>query len=458
MPVNPTILRAYDIRGIFGESLNVSDALALSRAFAVDLLSRGGKTVCVAHDVRLSSPELEAAVVQGLLSSGLDVTCVGMGPSPMLYFAQKFLETDAGLMITGSHNPGEYNGIKICLKTGPYFGDDIQNLGVIANEERFVDGQGQLTEVSVIDDYVAFLMQDFNKYYKGGKPLNVVWDPSNGASCPIVEKLIQFLPGKHIIINGHPDGTFPAHHPDPCVLENMQQLAETVVKNGFDLGIGFDGDGDRIGVVDGKGRMLMGDQLLAFYGEELAKTHPSAVVLADVKSSKALFDRLALLGLKGQLTRTGHSYIKSCMKALNCPLAGEMSGHMFFADRYYGYDDGLYAAVRLLGPLSLKSETLSDWMDAYPQTHIIPEKWHACADEKKFDCIDAIKQTLKDENTDFVDVDGIRVTTPDGWWLIRASNTQAVIVSRAESDTAAGLALLLKDIARHLEKQGVKAV
>jgi phosphomannomutase len=454
--IDPSIFRAYDIRGIFGQTLNVEDAYAIARAFAGDLLNRGGKTVCVAYDVRLSSPALEEAVVQGLLASGVDVTRVGMGPSPMLYYAQKHLETDAGLMITGSHNPGEYNGIKICLKSGPYFGDDIQQLGRLAGSGNFVDGQGQLTETSIIESYVERLMEDFDTHYARGRPLKIVWDPANGAACPVVQKLITRLPGDHIVINGVADGSFPSHHPDPCIAENMEQLSQEVRSNGFDLGIGFDGDGDRIGVLDGDGRMFMGDQLLAFYGEELAKTHQGAVILGDVKSSKVLFERLEKLGLKGQLTRTGHSYIKSCMRDLNCPLAGEMSGHMFFADRYYGYDDGLYAAIRLVGALSLRSDTLSQWMDAYPQTHATPENWHACADEKKFACIEAIKQDLSSQGIPYVDLDGIRVSTPDGWWLLRASNTQAVLVSRAESDTAEGLERLRNHISEHLNNQGIE--
>ncbi len=454
--LNPSILRAYDIRGIYGVTFNEDDAYAIASAFAADLESRGGETVCVAYDVRSSSPEIEAAVVKGVLQSGMDVTRIGMGTSPMLYFAQKYLKTDAGLMITGSHNPGEYNGIKICLKSGPYFGEDIQNLGRIASQGSYIKGQGTLTETNVMNAYIEKLMVDYEGNYAAGRSLKIVWDPSNGASCEILRKLVKRLPGEHIIINGTPDGSFPNHHPDPSVEENMAQLSAAVISHSYDLGIGFDGDGDRIGVVDGKGRFLQGDQLLAFYAEELAITHPGATILADVKSSKVLYDRLEFIGLKGQLTKTGHSYIKSRMKELQCPLAGEMSGHMFFADRYYGFDDGLYAALRLLGALSLKAETLSQWMDAYPKTFITPEIFYACADDKKFPCMEAIKQDLFKAGTEFIQVDGVRVTTPDGWWLLRASNTQAVLVARAESDTAEGLERLLKEVKQHLSNQGIQ--
>jgi phosphomannomutase len=454
--VNTSILRAYDIRGIFGETLTLADADLLARAFAVELLSRGGKNVCIAYDVRPSSPLIEETIVHALITSGIDVIRVGLGPSPMLYFAQKYLQTDAGLMITGSHNPTAYNGIKLCLKSGPFWGEDIQRLGRLANAGQFATGQGQVTSQSVMDAYIDHMMTDYRQHYASGRPLKVVWDPANGAACLAVEQLIKHLPGDHIVINSHMDGSFPSHHPDPCVLENVVQLSAAVREHAYDIGIGFDGDGDRIGVVDGAGRLLMGDQLLAYYAEELAKTHPGAVILGDVKSSKVLFDRLNQLGLRGQMIRTGHSYIKSCMRDLHCPLAGEMSGHMFFADRYYGYDDALYGALRLIGSLSLSPDSLASWLDAYPQTFVTPEHLYPCPDEKKFDCIEAIKQDLTAQGIHFVDVDGIRVTTPDGWWLLRASNTQAVIVSRAESLTKEGLQRLQLSIESHLQKQGIR--
>ncbi|MBP6985118.1 MAG: phosphomannomutase/phosphoglucomutase [Alphaproteobacteria bacterium] len=453
--VDATILRAYDVRGIYGKNLTAETGYLLGKAFAVDLLAQGGACVCVGHDVRLSSPELENAVVAGLSESGLRVLRIGTGPSPMLYFAQKHLGADAGIMITGSHNPAEYNGIKFCLKSGPFFGEDIQRLGEIARAGAFVEKPGVIENVSVIEEYVARLMQDYTGHYSQSRALKIVWDPANGAACNVLEYLLPLLPGEHMVLNGMGDGNFPAHHPDPCVESNMVQLARAVQDTGADLGIGFDGDADRIGVVDGEGRLIMGDQLLAFYAQELAKTHAGKPVLIDVKSGQSVLDRLQDLGLRGELTRTGHSYIKKRMQELNCPLAGEMSGHMFFADRYYGFDDGIYAAIRLIGALGLESYSLSEWLGAFPPTYITPESWHDCADTVKFGVIETIRKKLIEQQADFIDVDGVRVSTPDGWWLIRASNTQAVIVSRAEGKTTEGLKRLLKDVNDHLNQAGV---
>lgn len=453
--LNPTILRAYDVRGIYEKTLNSLDVYLLARAFAADLLKNNGKSVCVGYDTRLSSPELEQAVVQGLKESGLDVIRIGICPSPMLYFAQKHLNTDAGLMITGSHNPAEYNGIKFCLKSGPFFGEDIQRIGAIVEVGDFLIGEGVVKNEAILAPYVSRLMADFTQYYSDGRPLRIVWDPAHGAACHVLKELIKKLPGEHWVINGVPDGRFPAHHPDPSIEKNMTQLSGEVARHQADLGIGFDGDGDRIGVVDGKGRLLMGDQLLAFYSQELIHTHKGDSILVDVKASQVVLDRMQELGFVSQLTRTGHSYIKRRMKDLNCPLAGEMSGHMFFADRYFGFDDGLYAAIRLIGALSLQKESLAGWLDAFPETHITPEKFHPCDDSTKFQKIDAIKETLRRQNISFLDVDGVRVSSCDGWWLLRASNTQAVIVSRAESQTAEGLQRLIGEINKTLNQVGL---
>lgn len=453
--INPTVIRAYDIRGIWNKTLTAQDFEVLARAFAADLIERGGRTVCMSHDVRHSCTEIQAAITKGLVESGIDVTHIGMGPSPMLYFAQKYLNTDAGLMITGSHNPPEYNGLKICLRDSPYFGDDLINLRDRANAGHFVQGQGQVKHTQVLDAYVDYLLKDFHLHYSTGRKMKIAWDPANGAACQVVEKLTQRLPGVHIVINGTADGAFPSHHPDPCVEENMQQLKAVVLQEGCDLGIGLDGDADRIGVVDGQGRHIMGDQLLMCLAEEIVHTHPGAIVLADVKSSQVLFDRLEKLGLTPRMTKTGHSHIKALLKNLKSPLAGEMSGHVFFADRYYGYDDGIYAALRLIGALSLRDESLSQWYDQVPKTFITPETWHLCDDEHKFTRIEEITFNLKEQGADFCDADGVRVKTEDGWWLLRASNTQAVLVSRAESHTQEGLDRLKNEIKNHLSSVNI---
>lgn len=453
---DPSILRAYDIRGIYGKTLTIRDAEAIGLAFGTDLTGRGGRSACVAYDVRLSSPLLEQALIRGLISTGIDVTQVGMGPSPMLYFAQKYLKTDAGLIITGSHNPADYNGIKICLKTGPFFGEDIKRLGELAQEGAFIKGQGRLDQKKVLGPYVDTLVKDFDLHYSAGRPLKVVWDPANGATCPVLEKLLPRLPGEHSVINPEADGRFPAHHPDPCIEKNMQFLSQMVVQQEADLGIGLDGDGDRIGIVDNKGRLWLGDQLLAFFAEEVAETNPGAIVLADVKSSKVLFDHLASLGLQGQMVAAGHSNIKALMTSLKSPLAGEMSGHMFFADRYFGYDDALYAALRVIGALSLRQDSLAQWLDCLPKTFITPERWHVCEDARKFEIVETVKRNLQREGIEFIDADGVRVSTDDGWWLLRASNTQAVLVTRAEGQTPEGLARMIQSLNTYLHRVGVE--
>ncbi|HXZ02232.1 MAG TPA: phosphomannomutase/phosphoglucomutase [Stellaceae bacterium] len=450
--LNPTILREYDIRGVVGETLDAADAHAIGRAFAALVASTGGRRVAVGRDGRLSSPELEAALAAGLGEGGVDVLRIGLGPTPMLYFAVNTLEVDGGMMVTGSHNPGTYNGFKLMLGKKSFFGEDIQQLGRIAAAPPRAVRRGSDTRLGGIDDaYVARLLAD----YDGARPLSVAWDAGNGATGEVLGRLARQLPGRHELLNQGIDGRFPAHHPDPTDAKNLAQLQEAVVARRCDLGIAFDGDGDRIGVVDGKGRILWGDQLMVLLAGDVIRTRPGATIIADVKASQVLFDEIARLGGTPLMWRTGHSLIKTKMAEIGAPLAGEMSGHIFYADRYYGYDDALYAAVRLLGILGRGGESLAAFRDRLPAVVNTPELRFPCADTRKFAVIAEVRERLTGAGATMSDIDGVRVMTEDGWWLLRASNTQDVLVARAEAKDERGLARLKGLLAAQLTQSGI---
>lgn len=430
-----TVLREYDVRGIVGETLAEADAEALGKAFGSHARAKGSRTVAVGYDGRLSSPMLEAALVRGLTGVGIDVVRIGRGPTPMLYFATYYLGTAGGIMVTGSHNPPSHNGFKMMLQGKPFFGADIRALGTRAAAGDFATGAGEARTVEIEANYVARLLQD----YDGARSLKVAWDAGNGATGQVLQQLTDKLPGRHLLLNEKIDGTFPVHHPDPTVVENLAQLQAQVTREGCDLGIAFDGDGDRIGVVDGKARIIWGDQLLALLARDVLAATPGATIIADVKASQVLFDEIARLGGRPLIYKTGHSLIKSKMAEERSPLAGEMSGHIFFADRYYGYDDALYAAVRLLGLLGRGRDSLADLYDSLPKVVNTPEIRFDCPDDRKFGVVEEVKARLEKAGSDLLAIDGVRVTTPDGWWLLRASNTQAVLVARCEAATPAAL-------------------
>lgn len=448
----PSILRAYDIRGVVNGDFGEDDLYTIGRAFGSEMAERGLSKACIGYDGRLSSPMLEAALVDGLVSTGMQVIRAGLGPSPMLYFATVTCEADAGLMITGSHNPPEFNGLKMTLEGRAFFDEDIQSLGRRVEAGTFVDGTGEAFELSVFAQYVARVLMD----YRGDKELRVAWDPGNGAAGEITKELVTKLPGEHFVINAEIDGTFPAHHPDPTVEKNLAQLKELVAVNGCDLGIGFDGDGDRIGVIDKLGNVMWGDQLLVMLARDVLAEHPGAPILCDVKASRVFFDEIGKMGGQPVMWKAGHSHIKSKMAELNSPLAGEMSAHIFFKHRYYGYDDAIYTAVRLLSVIANADESFTEMLAALPKMHNTPEIRFDCPDDRKFDVVDEISARARTlDDVEIFDMDGVRVETPSGWWLLRASNTQPMLVVRCESDTEEGLERLKDDVRAQLGQSGV---
>ncbi|MBI06911.1 MAG: phosphomannomutase [Rhodospirillaceae bacterium] len=449
---DPTILREYDIRGVVGHTLGTGDAEAIGRAFAtIAARDTGGKVFCVGYDGRLSSPDMETALISGLNSAGADAIRIGLGPTPMLYYSVHDLDTDGGIMITGSHNPPDNNGFKIMLGKESFFGDRIQELGKLAASDDFNSGAGEIRYKPMLDRYVARLTEEGRCL----APLKVAWDAGNGAAGEAMTKLTNNLPGEHLLLNEKINGNFPAHHPDPTVPENLTQIIATVRNEGCDVGIAFDGDGDRIGVVDGKGEILWGDQILALLARPVLAARPGATIIADVKASQVLFDEVSRLGGEPLMWKTGHSLIKSKMAELDAPLAGEMSGHIFFADRYYGYDDALYAAIRLLRVISSTGDSLAALRASLPVRLNTPELRFECSDQRKFKAIGEVRSRLAVEGATVDSCDGVRVSTTDGWWLLRASNTQPVLVARCEARDRAGLLRLKEALVSQLTKSGI---
>jgi phosphomannomutase len=448
----PGIFREYDIRGTVGKTLFEADAAHIGRAFATTIgETYHSRRICVAYDGRLSSPAMVKALVEGLSECGAHVIQLGLGPTPMLYYGVYSQKADGGIMVTGSHNPPDHNGFKFMFGTGPFYGADIQKLYQRIASGGYTPGKGSVREENIVAEYIARMRRDYN----GSKKLRIAWDPGNGATGEVITALCRDLPGEHIVINAKIDGNFPSHHPDPTVPENLRQLIDTVKKEKCDIGIAFDGDGDRIGAVDDTGEIIFGDQLLMLFAREVLAEMPGATVIADVKASEALFDEVRKLGGEALMWKTGHSLIKAKMAQTRAPLAGEMSGHIFFADRYYGFDDAVYAAVRLAGLVSRLDEPLSAVRNAFPKLHNTPEIRFACDEKRKFEVITEVASRLRAEGAQFSDIDGVRVRRPDGWWLLRASNTQAVLVARCESTTSKGLENLKAELKQQLDKSQV---
>ncbi len=445
---HPTILREYDIRGVYGQTLLDDDAYWIGRCFGHCVGKKKGKAIAVCRDGRLSSPQLCAALIKGLCEAGLDVYDLGVGPTPMLYFSEYVLPVDGAIMVTGSHNPPTHNGFKMSLGCKPFFGEDIQAFSQLL-EDKLGEGQGQVYKSELCSSYVDRLVQDL----QFGKELTIAWDPGHGATAHVLKSLIYKIPGHHILLNAEIDGTFPAHSPDPSEPKNLVQLQKTVLNEKCDLGIAFDGDGDRLAAIDGKGNILWGDQLLLLFATDLLKRIPNAQVIADVKASQGFFDTISCLGGKAIMWKTGHSHIKSKMAESGAMLAGEMSGHFFFKEGYYGFDDGMYAAVRLVLMLSHGTESLADLYQRLPHLPSTPEIRIPCEGERKFKIPLEIKYRLQQQGYSFIDIDGIRVRLPEGWWLLRSSHTQDVLVARCEAFTLSGL----DNVKQHLKDELAKA-
>ncbi len=423
-----TIFREYDIRGIADVEMLSPDVIGLGRALGTFLLRNGATRINVGRDVRLSGQRLKDALVEGLLSTGCQVTDLGQVPTPVLYYSVHYLGSEAGVMITGSHNPSEYNGFKTMLGKGTIYGAQIQEVYRILKDEDFIVGQGTLNMADVITPYVEEIPQQF----QFSRRVKVVFDAGNGVAGPTMHRLLERLDIEATEMFFEPDGAFPNHHPDPTVEHNLEMLKAEVARQGAELGIAFDGDSDRIGAVDEKGNVIWGDMLMLIYGREILTRKPGATFIGEVKCSQVMYDELNRLGANAIMYKTGHSLIKAKMKQEHAELAGEMSGHMFFADRYYGYDDALYAACRLIEIVADSGKPLSAQTDGLPKMVFTPELRVDCADELKFQVVDRVKAHFQAIRPT-VDVDGVRILFDEGWGLVRGSNTQPILVLRFEA-------------------------
>ena len=450
---HPTILRAYDIRGIFEDTLTNEDAFAIGLSFISIQKQRGlGNEVTVGRDGRLSSPALAAALIDGLVAGGAQVSDIGCGPTPMLYFAAHELGSGGAIQVTGSHNPPTHNGFKMVMGGLSFFGADIEELGRVSAAGPDRADNGGVVSRAIEEAYVDRLAAG-----AVATGLSVIWDCGNGASGPATEKLVARLDGTHKVLFPEIDGTFPNHHPNPVDPETLELLRAEVAAAGADLGIGFDGDGDRIGIIDGKGRQVPGDLLTAFLAKDVAARHPGAPILLDVKSSEAALRLVESAGAAAQIWKTGHSHMKKRMKELEAPLAGEMSGHIFIADDYLGFDDAIYAAVRVITQMVKGRQSITEFIDSLPEQHATPELRIDCPDTVKFDSMEKIRAHVLSghDAADVNSIDGVRVRSGDGWWLIRASNTEAALVARAEAADRTALDRLLGDIETTLAAAGL---
>ena len=423
-----TIFREYDIRGVADEELLSEDIEILGQAFGTYLRRHSGANITLCRDTRLSSPRLHGALLSGLLASGCQVTDIGVAPTPLLYYSVVHLKTDGGVMITGSHNPPEFNGFKVVCGASTIHGEAIQEVRRIIETGDFLSGDGTSKTADVLTPYIEEISSQFHFPRK----IKVVVDAGNGTGGPVMAPILRRLNVDATEMFFEMDGNFPNHHPDPTVPKNLEALVAKVVETGADLGIAFDGDTDRIGAVDDRGTVLYGDQLMIIYGREILTRKPGATFIGEVKCSQLMYDDLAAHGGNPIMWKTGHSLIKVKMKDTHAELAGEMSGHMFFADRYYGFDDAIYAACRLMEIVANSGKPLSAQLAGLPVTVTTPEIRFDCPDELKFEVVRRATEKLRARHK-ILDVDGVRVLFPQGWGLVRASNTQPVLVMRFEA-------------------------
>nr|EES53170.1 MAG: phosphomannomutase [Leptospirillum ferrodiazotrophum] len=464
--INPGIFREYDIRGRAETDLSDPSITAIGLALASLLTERGATTVALGQDVRLTSPRIASTLTETLLSRGISILDIGTVPTPLLYYSLFVLPVSGGVMVTASHNPAPDNGIKMAIGRETIYGGEILTLRdrAIAFEKAppppFLGPRGSRTVESVRERYIREIASKMGPLSLfGGRPLRVVVDCGNATAGLLVRDLYEALGVEADYLFEEPDGRFPNHHPDPTIPENLTVLTRTVREKKADLGLAFDGDSDRIGACDGEGKILFGDQLMALFAEDLLKKRPGSRVISEVKASRFLYDRIRELGGIPDMYKAGHSLIKARMKETKAPLAGEMSGHIFFADEYYGYDDALYAGARLMALVARKGRPLAEMVAAFPRTFSTPELRRECPDEKKFAVVERLKERLATRNLEINAIDGIRVEFPDGWGLVRASNTQPALVLRFEGATPSRLSeirdLLTGELARAMESEGL---
>ena len=457
------LFREYDLRGIVGTELTEELAERVGLAYATYAGKRGVETISVGRDGRLSSPALHKALLKGLLAGGLDVIDIGVCSSPLVYFSLFTLPVGGGIMITGSHNAAEYNGFKICIGKTAIHGDDIQELRRVMEGGSYASGNGQLSDYPIIPDYLQYIKKSFS--HVQANRLHVVIDCGNGAASLVAKQALELLGCQVTGLYCDLDGRFPNHHPDPTVLENLSDLMQAVKDHRADVGIGYDGDADRIGAVDEQGQVLWGDRLLVLYARDILAEKPGSTIISEVKASQSLYDDIAKRGGRAIMWKTGHSLIKSKMKAESAVLAGEMSGHMFFADRYFGYDDAVYASCRLVEILAKAQQPLSALVSDLPQSVVTPEIRVDLPDTVKFDVVERVrkrfteylktKQSLGSNKLvlrDLITIDGVRAIFDDGWGLIRASNTQPALVLRFEATSSDQLNAIRALIEEELEE------
>jgi len=446
MKIPSQIFREYDIRGLVDTELTDDVVKGIGRAFGAVLRKEGKKKISVAYDLRPSSDRIFRFLVEALMQSGIDIINLRLVPTPVLYYSVLELGLDAGISVTASHNPSEYNGFKFHLKDRSFFGREIQGLLERIRSKDFVEGKGSLKKHEILDTYKKYIQGQF----QFNKKLKVVVDCAHAMAAVVAPDLIRSLGHEVIELYTNLDPTFPDHHPDPSVPENLQDMAKKVLETGADVGIGFDGDADRIGIVDEKGQVIFGDHILLLYAREILKRKPGATIIGDVKCSKVVYDDIAKHGGKPLMWKTGHSLIKAKMKETKAELAGEMSGHMFFKDRWFGFDDAVYAACRFLEILDQTDKPLSTLLNDLPKLVSTPEIRVDCPDELKFDLVKQAVQAFK-KSYDVIDIDGARIQFPDGWGLVRASNTQPALVMRFEAVSEKRLAEIRRIVENQIE-------
>ncbi|HBC94157.1 MAG TPA: phosphomannomutase [Pelotomaculum sp.] len=433
--INPQIFRQYDIRGVAARDLTDETIELLGKAFGTYVKDSGSSKVIIGRDNRLSSARLRDAMTGGLTAAGCDVVDIGLVVTPLLYYARVHYGIDGGVMITGSHNPPDENGFKLALGNGTIYGDEIQKLKHMMTAGSFSSGRGRLEELDAVPPYLALLK---DKIRLGPRKLKVAMDCGNGTASLFARQILEAWGCEVIPLYCDSDGSFPNHQPDPVKTANLAELRKAVMDTGADLGLAFDGDADRIGVVDESGGIIWGDMLMCLYWREIMARHPGAQAIIEVKCSQALVDEVVRLGGRPFFYKTGHSLIKAKMKEIGAVFTGEMSGHMFFADEYYGFDDAFYAAGRLLRILSNSREPLSNMIAQIPKYYSTAETRVPCPDQDKFKVVNGLVERFKRDH-EVIDVDGVRVLFGDGWGLVRASNTQPVLVARCEAKTTEGL-------------------